>query len=625
MAKIVDPDQLNDATEIVVSTAAKTIQLLVAGNLNDDSPGKSSGATVQAVYSKVKELWKSNTSYNKLSFPFDPGAADVGAKLRVINGWDWADAQTRDLLRDSGWREEKNNDEYISVISLGAVDASTVDQAYYVQVFGFDQTTATFDKKGELNEGLSVYDGSTAGDYRDFLKVLLREPAKLYAEYDLLNEQDLLALTYQAYRLPLSNAADINITLADGVIDASTDFAAPVGITYLKGNTFGTYATASTYPAEAVAWATTSVSSTADNGRWFFTLTGGTASSTDGPSADVGIADWESYVGERQVGTIWYAFNRIVEADGNDLASMYNWTQRQLRKASDINANATMGSTAQDDFGTVNGNIARLLVEYVGATLKTFPGVYIDSFDVNDQNSIAIRAIEASTLGLDAESVPLQTSEITFPFVSAGTITFSTNIVNEPTTETLYRMYFDYTHTETRTDLQVTGGSTTSTGALLSPSTGLNLTLYSTAEYIRIGGFTEAGNNGLFYINSAASTKLGIQRYDGSSAIATEVAGDTVVLRSDPFDTPDAIVVLDNNSSAIEGQVTSASIAFSFDYDNNVQGSHGGRASGVTAPVTIVAQALDGAQWVSGSFSITNQTGLTFPLNPANETVYSNP
>ena len=623
MAKIVDPDQLNDATEIVISVALKTIQLLEAGNLNDASPGKSSGVTVQAVYSKVKELWKSNTTYNKLSFPFDPGAADVGAKLRCINGWDWSDAQTRDLLRDSGFREEKNNDEYISVISLGAVQSST-DQSYYVQEAGSTSPVTNFDKTGEVNEPVRVYDGSTAGDYRDYYKVFLRVQGKTYAEYNLLDEQDLTALTYQAYRLPLVNALDVNVSNSDATIDGSTAY---TGMTYsyIKGNTFGTYATGSTYGAEAVVWATTSVSSTADAGRWFFTLGGGTASSTDGPSADVGIVDWESYVGERQVGVDWYAFNRIIDANGQELSLVYEGSQRELRRTTNINDDSTYGSTAQDGFGSVNGNVARLLTEYVGNTLVTYPGVYVDNFDVNDLNSITLRAIVASTEGVDSEFVPLGSTAVQFPFVAAGSITFSTNIVNEPTTETLYRMYFDYTHSENRTDIAVLGGSTTSTGAFTGQSTGLDFTLYSTAEYLRVSGFTSPGNNGLFYINSVASTKLGVQRYDGSSGMAVEVAGDSVFFRSNPFDTPNALVVVDNNSSNIEGTVTSASIGFTFDYDNNIQGVHGGRTAASNAPVTIVAQALDGAQWVSGSFTISRQTGLSFPLNPANETVYSNP
>ena len=64
MAKIVDPDQLNQSTEIIITTGTKTIQLLVAGNLNDTAPGVTSGVTLQAVYSFLKEEWmKRNSSW----------------------------------------------------------------------------------------------------------------------------------------------------------------------------------------------------------------------------------------------------------------------------------------------------------------------------------------------------------------------------------------------------------------------------------------------------------------------------------------------------------------------------------------------------------------------------------
>ena len=36
MAKIVDPDALAQGVEVVISTGAKTVQLLVAGDLNND-------------------------------------------------------------------------------------------------------------------------------------------------------------------------------------------------------------------------------------------------------------------------------------------------------------------------------------------------------------------------------------------------------------------------------------------------------------------------------------------------------------------------------------------------------------------------------------------------------------
>ena len=68
MTKLVDPDSLVRNTEIVFDTTNKTIQLLVAGNLDDTAPGKTSGVTEQAVYSKCKELWRSEADLNKLKF-----------------------------------------------------------------------------------------------------------------------------------------------------------------------------------------------------------------------------------------------------------------------------------------------------------------------------------------------------------------------------------------------------------------------------------------------------------------------------------------------------------------------------------------------------------------------------
>ena len=78
----------------------------------------------------------------------------------------------------------------------------------------------------------------------------------------------------------------------------------------------------------------------------------------------------------------------------------------------------------------------------------------------------------------------------------------------------------------------------------------------------------------------------------------------------------------DASSSPIEGQITASSIAFSFNYDTNTDG---GRTAGTDAPVVVVAQGLSGAEWISGSFTITRSTGLSFPVNAPDELVYLNP
>ena len=69
MAKIVDPDQLNDGTEIVYDTGAHTLQLLVAGNLDDNNPGKTSGATGQAIYSATKDHWLATATLRRHRSP----------------------------------------------------------------------------------------------------------------------------------------------------------------------------------------------------------------------------------------------------------------------------------------------------------------------------------------------------------------------------------------------------------------------------------------------------------------------------------------------------------------------------------------------------------------------------
>ena len=62
MTPIIDPDNLNQGTEITISTSAKTIALNVTGNLSNDC------VTMQALYSFLKEEWKSDG--NLIPYPF---------------------------------------------------------------------------------------------------------------------------------------------------------------------------------------------------------------------------------------------------------------------------------------------------------------------------------------------------------------------------------------------------------------------------------------------------------------------------------------------------------------------------------------------------------------------------
>lgn len=520
MAKIVDPDGLNQGVEITIDTTGKTIQLNLAGNLNDTPPGKSSGVTLQALYSFLKEEWLSDAALNKFKFPLK---AITEAKMDWQNGWGPLDDQTRDLIRDGGWKET-TGDEYMCVVSLGSMVNSSADKAYYQQAAGYSATTAAMDKSGEVNEAVMIYNHTGPVNMRGFFKIYLREQGKTYSLSNLLKDQDLSALTYTVYKIPLSNTTDIKVTVTDNDIDTLALYTG-MSVDFVKGTLFETWATGHNYVIGDV------VQDPA-NDRWYRCTTGHTAGATRAANA----GNWEAFIGERQIGSEYYAFNKIVTGNNGRAEEIYAWAQRQLRKTDDINDNGN-----GDNYGTVNGNLAPSLMNFLGDTLQTGKGVYIDGFNVNDQNRIEFYDITVDSTGVDTEGIPVVSTKRTFPFVAAGTISFSANLVADA--DAYFRMYF---------------------------------------------------------LNDDAGANAGAD-----------------------FDTEDAIVVNNNAGTPIQGSVSSAAISFDFDYDGNLQRGTG--SNGKDAPVVIVALGKGGAEWISGEFTITRGTGLSFPVNAADERNYANP
>jgi hypothetical protein len=516
VAKIVDPDQLNQATEVVIDTAGKTIQLLVAGNLNNTSPGATSGVTLQALYSFLKEEWKGDNALNKFKFPLQMFTKTDG---QFINGWAFEDATSRNLIRDAGWTEGAN--QYAGIISLGAFD-NDLDQAYYANVVGYDQATTDFDKSGNLNEAILIT------GFTDYLKPFLRIEAKTYAEYDLLTEQGLALLEPVLYRLPLANSTDLNITETDTNVDANAPYTG-MKLNFLKGTGFTTAAATSYVVGNVVQDGA---------GRWAFCTGPGTVTTPGGGWASFGgTSTWEVFSGEVQIGTDYYAFNRILTAGTGTAEEIYNWMQRQLRKTTDINANDST-PIGQRSGEVVNGNVAASMGYFLGSQLITAPGLAVTGFDANSTNIITQTAITVDGGGVDTQTfLPIATTPVTYPFTAAGTLEFSTNLVAEPNADTRYVMYFTTNPT---------------------------------------------GN----------------------------------------FDSANAVIVDNDAGADIDGQITAASIAWDFAYTTNAQG---GRTPDTDAAVTIVAQGLNGAQWVLTTYTITKNTGQTISINASDERNYANP
>ncbi len=614
MAKIVDPDDLilivngsPTTEEVAIDTDAKTVQLRIAGNLDDTSPGSTSGVTLQCAYSFLKEEWKTDATLNKFKFPLK---AIYEAKFLWQYGWQPADAQTRDLIRDAGW-QEIDGSEKACIISLGAQYDDT-QQGNYQQVTGFGQSTTDFDKTGPVDEAIEVYDG---GDYRGYLKLFLREWERTYSDYNLLVEQGFSALTYIAYRAPLANADDIkNTGTTQAFVDGPNDPYNTMDLQYYKGAIFE--------PAQVTDYVASDVVLDGDTpARWARCLAGGSITSgEDGPwGSFAGTATWEAYPGERQIGTDYYAFNRAVQYSGigaaPDADELYKFTQNALTKASDINSDPDA-----DSYGTVNGEVAVRLAYYVGDILHSWPGVNFDDFDSNITNSIVLHDITAGTgasYGLDTEDVPNTSTERTYPFTAAGTMIFSANLVNETNADTRYVMYFKNIAEQTNTNIAITGASganATMTGTGFSIATG---------DYFTIAGFlTNAVNNGV-KVATGAPTSSSVDYTDALGATQIdETAGDSVTVEEQPFDTDSAIIVDDNAAADIDGQVDQTNIVFDFNYDGNVQG---GRTASADAPVVVVAQGLNDSEWIFAEFIITQATGLSFPVNAPDERTYLNP
>jgi len=89
------------------------------------------------------------------------------------------------------------------------------------------------------------------------------------------------------------------------------------------------------------------------------------------------------------------------------------------------------------------GNLAELLLEYVGDTLKTKPGVLIRDFDSDSTNVITFRDITVDGSGIDTNTyLPVTSTEVSYPYVATGNLVFSTNLTDETDSDTIYTMYF---------------------------------------------------------------------------------------------------------------------------------------------------------------------------------------
>lgn len=435
LAVISDPDQLAyeinvtfaaAVEEIVINTTTRTISLKVIGNLTN------SGATVKAVYSKLKDAWRTNATLIKFPFPIAPITDE---QFEMVNGWNWdktntsgtsgAALTTVELLRTGGWSVVNTSgliiEQWAGTVTLGSL--GDTDQVYFQQV-GANQAPINFKLTGKVNQAVQTIDDPNGDgsyvdgfDRRNYFKIFVREWQKIYGQSEI-SDIGVTSLTYQAYRYPLTNAADLKVTHTEVQIDANSDGVPDVGvyanvnITYLRDSNSAFYVVLGNF-ASATSYVIGNVVKDTGNNRWYKCILGYTSTATQ-PSANA--TNWAAYEGERIIGTTYYPYTVIIDGDTTvgptvsgsaRTTEIYEAVQYKLRQSIDVDASA----------GSVTGKTASSLLKFVGDTLVTSSGVYVDSFNTQDTNSITMT---------DALAIAHN-----FPYVAALTVNFGTNLQND--------------------------------------------------------------------------------------------------------------------------------------------------------------------------------------------------
>lgn len=221
---VVDPDKLTyEATSAApqaytnmrIDYFNKKIKLIAGSSGSGAFLVSEGGVTLKCVYSKLKEVWKTDATLIKFPFPMLPITDE---QFELINGWDFEDTTTKQLIRTGGWALKTADgastiESYAGIISLGTI-ADNSHQIYYTQA-PMTTTAATgavtnFALSGAINQAIKFYgaSGAGSGDNSAYLKLFCREYGYSYAS-STLTDIGVAALTYQCYRFPLTTSADL--------------------------------------------------------------------------------------------------------------------------------------------------------------------------------------------------------------------------------------------------------------------------------------------------------------------------------------------------------------------------------------------------------------------------------
>lgn len=191
------------------------------------------GATLQAIYSFLKEEWKTQASSGdagsltdliQFIFPLESITREqfeIGGPTH--SNWDWKDDTTRNLIRTAGWNTVSSANtilaKYAGIVTLGALDSDT--QVYYQQIdstSGTSSDPANFVLLGAVNQAILFDDSlgdNVLGNQSQYLKLFARKKGKSYSNSSI-TDIGVTTLENIVNRFPLTHSVDPAISAADG-------------------------------------------------------------------------------------------------------------------------------------------------------------------------------------------------------------------------------------------------------------------------------------------------------------------------------------------------------------------------------------------------------------------------
>jgi len=582
MATIIDPDDLVRTSTNAVSTPTGNlfidptatppiIELISTTDGWSAGSGNllvaADGVTGQALYSKLKELWKTEADLIKYPFPME---AITSEQFEFIANWELDDTNTasRSYIRSAGWTEKDAaaspniKQSYMSVISLGNFVDEANQYAYYY--WEGDTSPTKFTYPGPVNEAVQIFGDATHGNVDhttgDAFTVGIRpDPTGVSGSVEgyTFNESNNTAigattLTYQAYRFPLSSVVDLNITKTDSEV---------VAIESARGLTIEYFAT---------------------------------------PQASNTFLSPDLFGGP-------YNFHVRIDASlgGATTEEIYNWVQYSLRNGFGSDQSSQTGNDIDSGAGTVYNHTVTGLVQFVGSNLET-----IDQLPLNNSDGgVAISGFASANtndIKLRDDANVLQE----FAFTATGTLQFNSNLVNDAAAR--YWMFDAGT-------FGTAGATTIIDTASQSIEGDVHYATYAVATGNTSGttGASTAGSD-VFTVTGETWT---VDDLAGQILLINE--GDASVdgyyfIESNTADTITLVRPIEGTLSNINWELraknTAGSKEWAFDWTTNGD-----------TDITVVAIGLRTGQYVSADFQIGRATNQTFPITSPLERNYNDP